>query len=246
MNESVMAAPQYASSRRAGVRHDHIVVPDPQYASLLRAACSRRIWLDSCAQHPAADTAVPLRCQRKGCRSRWPTPLPPRGGETFSVADLVSFSTQWDMVAWAEHVLADYDLEDWDWLVHSLASSMEEAAWDAYDMWILDHEAELRQTCHLPRWCPCGKWPDFGTDCWYHGPCKCVSRSKDRGTGLVYWTSGWLSGFRDSNGEFPVPVLDQGCPVHPDGPMPREVFRAWEVNDKRHQKLKLLPVRTAA
>jgi hypothetical protein len=222
----VMAAPRDASWRKnpgTGRRY-HIAVPHPKHDTLLTAACDRHTWLSSSAQCAVTEVGVPLRCQRRGCKSRWPAPLPFPGGETFSVADLRAFSLNWDMVGWAEHVLNDYDLADWDWLVHSLAQSMEDAAFDAYESWVRDHEAELQQTCHLPRPCPCVKWPDFGTGCYYHGPCKCVKR-KDNGTAALRYhiEPEW----RRYSQRFP-PTLDKGCPVHPDGQIPDDVLERYD------------------
>ena len=78
------------------------------------------------------------------------------------------------------------------------------------------------------RWCPCGRWPDFGTGCCYHGPCRCVTTEVTYASLETYCAIRALlayPGWRCLHACDPPPVLDRACPVHPDGPMPAQVFQ---------------------
>lgn len=187
------------------------------------AACSDRVWLSERCQQPARDTPPVLRCQRYGCKQRWPR-WESAGGQVFNGADVTkSLSVHECSLAWAEHILAEYDLEDWDWLIHSLAETMDEEALSAADHWLADHKAELENAAQWPRWCPCGRWPDFGTACWYHGPCKCMERGERGWLKVAYGGFDWDADWEKYAGRG-QPKLDCGCPVHPDGPIPRFVL----------------------
>lgn len=144
-------------------------------------------------------------------------------------------------LGYANEALAEYDLDDWDWLVADLANEMDDAAFGAAEEWLALHRPALENAAHLPRWCPCGRWPDFGVGCHYHGACKCVTAkigSADLMTvfyvdyRLAYGDIAWRHMYDGR-----TPVLDRGCPVHPDGPMPPEVYARWQV----HGGLSLTP-----
>lgn len=144
---------------------------------------------------------------------------PPEPGYVFTRRSLESVSVFRPSVAWAEEVLRDYGLDDWDWLVHDLAETMDEAALSAAEQWERDYREQLAGACQYPRWCPCGRWPDFGTGCPYHGPCACIGEYDDypnRGEPrlkVVRWN-------RDEM------CLGPGCPVHPEGWIPPDALAA--------------------
>ena len=173
------------------------------------------------------------RAARKPCRPARPPSLPP--GPPFTPADTQWLSVHDCSIGYAADVLADFGLEDWGWLIHNLAETMDDAAMSAAHRWILDHRAELENAACWPRWCPCGKWPDFGIGCAYHGPCKCVERklasANLQGPSysvlvLTVSTYRWLPSWRWAHPS-DTPALDRGCPVHRDGPVPDDVITAW-------------------
>jgi hypothetical protein len=159
-----------------------------------------------------------------------PVPVQPRG-EPFMPTAVTSVSVHDCSIGYAAGVLADLGLGDWPWLIHDLAEAMDAAAVTAAEAWISDHRAELENAACWPRWCPCGKWPDFGIGCWYHGPCECVEvrvvSANLQGPSysapvLAYSGFGWRDNFRPE-----PPALSRGCPVHPNGPIPGDVLEVW-------------------
>ena len=156
------------------------------------------------------------------------------GERPFDVSAFGSVSLHDCSRAYAIAALAERGLADWRWLVNDLAAAMDDAALEAAEDWLRAHGRALATAAHLPRWCPCGRWPDFGTACWYHGECRCVrwetvganlSTTSYGRAELGYNTYGWRLDWRRWREE--PPALRQGCPVHPDGPLPEEVLRRW-------------------
>jgi hypothetical protein len=176
---------------------------------------------------------VASTARRKPARKRGIPEFPP--GPSFTPADMWSISVHDCSIGYAADVLHDFGLADWSWLTHDLAETMDDAAMSAAHHWILDHRAELENAACWPRWCPCGKWPDFGVGCPYHGPCRCVERKVVDANlqgpcysdlFLTVSTYGWRPDWR-AWGHHDAPALNRSCPVHPDGPLPDDVLAAW-------------------
>jgi hypothetical protein len=181
---------------------------------------------------------------RRGTRQRPPSPagLPP--GEPFSAAATRAVAVYDCPIGYAADVLAGLGLGDWGWLIHDLAETIDDAALSAVSHWLLAPRAGLETAACLPRWCPCGKWPDFGAGCWSRAPCRCaemrlvsanLAGPSYSALGLSDSTCGWSPDWREYTG-FP-PILTRGCPVHPDGLVPHDVLQVWSSRGHGHGSL---------
>jgi len=149
---------------------------------------------------------------------RGETPTTGPGDYVFTRAALRSVSAFDPSIKYARDALADFGLDDWDWLAHDLAETMDDAALSAADTWLADYRSQLANAAQYPRWCPCGRWPDFGTGCPYHGPCTCIGKSDDwstRGEPRIVAIIRWNGDNR---------YIGPGCPVHPEGWMPQDAL----------------------